>query len=80
MDQRREELRMLLGSKSLKAALEAYLAAQQDPEALRLFRFHQEVVELQACSREEPLTVCGRVTKVIMWIRTQSISLAHACV
>lgn len=55
---------MMLRSFSLKAAFQRYLESMEDPQAIWLFRFHQEVSDLQTCGAEVPLTVFGRVIRV----------------
>lgn len=54
----------MLRSLSLKAAFQRYLESMEDPQAIWLLRFHQEVLDLQTCGTEVPLTVFGRVIKV----------------
>jgi hypothetical protein len=64
LNEQREELQMLLRSLTFKDAFQTYLASQEDKQAAWLYRFYQDVADLQTCAMDVPLTVFARVTKV----------------
>jgi hypothetical protein len=64
LEQRREELSVLLNASSLMGAFESHLAHQKDPQATWTYRFYRAVELLQASKAEAPLAVFSKVVKV----------------